>query len=47
MKVELNEIVAQLYLLPTIKITYDKWLNGRYEFLIGWLKWDLCFSIGD
>lgn len=42
MKVEINQILCQLYLLPTVKITHDKWLNGRYEFIICFLKWELA-----
>jgi hypothetical protein len=41
MRIEINEIICQLYLLPTVKVTYDKWLNGRYEVIICFLKWEL------
>jgi len=39
---ELSEVVSQLYLLPTIKITYDRWLNGRYELIFSFLKWEFA-----
>lgn len=44
MKVFICRIMAQVYLLPYIKITHDKWLNGNYELIIGWLKWELVIS---
>lgn len=44
MKLELNTTESQLYVLPYIKITHDKWLNGNYELIFGWLKWDMTLS---
>jgi hypothetical protein len=41
---ELSEVVSQLYLLPTIKITYDRWLNGRYELIFSFLKWEFVIA---
>ena len=43
MKIRLDQVVCQIYVLPYIKITYDKFLNGRYEFIIGWLNYELIF----
>ena len=44
MKISIDQIVGQLYLLPYIKITYTKWLNGSYEFCIGWLRYELVIG---
>jgi hypothetical protein len=46
MKIRIDTVCYQIYLLPYLKITYDKWLNGDYELIIGWLKWQLVFSTG-
>jgi len=45
MKIEISKILGQIYLLPFIKITHDKYLYGGYEFIIGWLKWELIIII--
>tara|TARA_R110001632_G_scaffold2344_3_gene10448 strand:- start:3936 stop:4109 length:174 start_codon:yes stop_codon:yes gene_type:complete len=44
MEISIIEIWGQVYLLPFIKITHNKLLNGNYEFIIGWLKWELIFT---
>lgn len=45
MKLELNTIESQLYIFPFIKITHDKCLNGKYELIFGWLKWDVTIIL--
>jgi hypothetical protein len=45
MKISLDTVMSQIYVLPYIKVTYDKWLNGDYELIIGWLKWQLVIGI--
>jgi len=45
MRISLETVVAQIYLLPYVKITHDRWLNGNYELIIGWLKWELVIGI--
>lgn len=44
MKISLSQTMGQIYILPYVKITYDKFLNGRYEFIIGWLNYELVFA---
>ena len=44
MKICICGVVAQVYLLPYVKVTHSKWLNGSYELIIGWLKWELVIS---
>jgi len=44
MEISICEIWGQVYLLPFIKITHDKFINGNYEFIIGWLKWEIIFT---
>lgn len=41
MKIEIEDIYGQVYIIPTIKITYTRYLNGEYELIFGWLKWYL------
>ena len=38
MKISKYTTFGQAYVLPFIKITYDKTLNGDYELLIGWFN---------
>jgi hypothetical protein len=38
MKIHIHKIDSQLYLLPFIKVTYNKVLNGHYELIIGWFN---------
>jgi hypothetical protein len=45
MKISLDTVMSQIYVLPYIKVTHDKWLNGDYELIIGWLKWQLAIGI--
>jgi len=45
MKISLDQVMYQIYLTPYIKITHDKWLNGRYEFIIGWLNYQIVISL--
>ena len=46
MKVQLFRVSAQAYLLPTAKITYDKWLNGYYELQFIWFNRGVSFMLG-
>ena len=41
----LSEIYGQFYVLPTIKVTYDKLLNGDKEIILCWLKWELILAL--
>lgn len=45
MKISLDTVMSQIYVLPYIKITHDRWLNGDYEFIIGWLKWQITIGL--
>jgi len=44
MKIGIDVVMSQIYVLPYIKITHDKWLNGRYEIIIGWLNRQIFIS---
>jgi len=44
MKISIISIWGQIYILPFIKITHDKILNGEYELILGWLKWELVVT---
>lgn len=43
--IEVVGIWSQIYLTPYLKVTHDKFLNGNYELIIGWLKWELVISV--
>jgi hypothetical protein len=45
MKISLDTVMSQIYVLPYIKITHDRWLNGDYEFIVGWLKWQITIGV--
>ena len=46
MKVEVFGVAYQIYLIPTLKITHSKWLNGCYEIQLIWLKHGVSFNFG-
>lgn len=37
-------VYAQVYLLPYLKITHSRHLNGDYEIIFGWLKWEIVIG---
>ena len=37
-------VFGQVYILPYIKITYTRILNGDLELIIGWLNKEIIFS---
>lgn len=41
MKTEIYLVSDQIYLIPALKITYSKSLNGYYTIDLLWLKWGL------
>jgi hypothetical protein len=45
MKFSISNIVSQIYLIPYIKITYDRYLNGDLEMCIGWINKEIVISI--
>ena len=44
MKISKHSIVGQFHVLPFIKITYDRTLNGEYEFIVGWMSVGISLS---
>jgi hypothetical protein len=44
MTLDLYPIIGQIAILPFIKVTHSKFLNGDYEIIIGWLKWELVLA---
>ena len=44
MKISLDTVLYQIYILPYVKITHNNWLNGSYEFIVGWLNYQLVIS---
>jgi hypothetical protein len=44
-KISINEVWGQVYLLPFIKLTHTRDLNGDLELIIGWLNKELVISI--
>jgi hypothetical protein len=45
MKVNIVEVGYQIYLTPYVKLTTSRFLNGNYELIIGWLKWQITFGV--
>jgi hypothetical protein len=45
MKISINEVWGQVYLLPFIKLTHTRQLNGDIELIIGWLNRELVIGI--
>ena len=45
MRVSISKVWGQLYILPYVKLTYTRTLNGDLELIIGWLKWELIIGI--
>jgi hypothetical protein len=45
MKISINEVWGQVYLLPFIKLTHTRDLNGDLELIIGWLNRELVIGI--
>lgn len=46
MKIEFTSVSSQIYVLPTIKWTYDKYLYGHMNIEIWWLKWGIEIAYG-
>ena len=45
MKIGISSVWGQIYILPYIKITHDRLLNGDLELIIGWLNKEIVVSI--
>lgn len=41
MKIKISGSYGQVYLLPTLKITYTRYLNGDLEVILGFLLWEI------
>ena len=39
------KVMGQVYVLPYIKITHERMLNGDLELIIGWFNYGISFSI--
>ena len=44
MKIGIDLVIGQVYLTPYIKITHTRWLNGKYEFIAGWLNYQISIE---
>jgi hypothetical protein len=44
MKISKHTIFGQFHVLPFVKVTYDKVLNGDYELIIGWMSIGITLS---
>ena len=42
--IELCKVVGQIYILPYIKLTHSRTLNGDLELIIGWFKWEIVIG---
>lgn len=44
MKIDFYTQIGQFLVLPTVKITFDKVLNGYYELIFAWGSWGISIS---
>ena len=42
---QIYSVWGQIYILPYIKVTHDKQLNGNLELIIGWLNRELVIAV--
>ena len=47
MKLEFFNSWSQIYLIPTVKITHDRLLNGFHEVQLIWLKWGVSLMFNE
>ena len=45
MKIRIYKVGYQFYLLPYIKITYSRFLNGNYELILGWFNRQITLEL--
>jgi len=45
MKITTSEVLYQFYILPYIKVTYDRKLNGDLELIVGWLNKEIVIGL--
>jgi hypothetical protein len=45
MKIGISSVWGQIYILPYIKLTHTRTLNGDLELIIGWLNKEIVVSI--
>lgn len=41
MKIDWYTQVGQFLITPVVKVTYDRTLNGYYEFILAWGSWGI------
>ena len=46
MSIERFTVGCQIYILPTFKVTYDKFLHGAYDIQLIWWKWGISVEWG-
>jgi len=44
MKIDRYTQVGQFLIIPTIKITFDRFLNGYYEVIFTWGSWGISLQ---
>jgi len=42
---QIYSVWGQIYILPYIKVTHNKQLNGNLELIIGWLNRELVIAV--
>ena len=42
---QIYSVWGQVYILPYIKVTHNKQLNGNLELIIGWLNRELVIAV--
>ena len=45
MRIRFSKVLCQVYVLPYVKITYDRFLNGDIEIIVGWLNREIVIGL--
>jgi len=45
-RIQSFQVAYQFYVIPTIKVTYDKWLHGYRDIQFIWGRWGVEIRIG-
>lgn len=45
MRIRFSKVLCQAYVFPYVKITYDRFLNGDIEIIVGWLNREIVIGL--
>jgi hypothetical protein len=44
MKIDWYTQIGQFLIIPTVKVTFDRTLNGSYEIIFAWGAWGIAIQ---